>query len=253
MWLLDSTSAVARLELPGWSGTVDLNQPALGFRPEVLGGTPAKHLKSLLAIDLMRNPRAEGKVRPVEFFVRGDDLVAYYPEATHRIRSQVYWRFLPATPTCPEFGLEVIASVETDLLDGDPKFVARSEVTAGEFGVFADVAPHFRPLTLDPATGGHEFRPSPAGLWVQQPETGKIYLELPHPRDTVATRLSYCGAAGNSAQSLRIEHDLLHEFLEKGVLRRCRLRGVFLPPDDAAAVGQQALARFLTAELPLTA
>jgi hypothetical protein len=84
-------------------------------------------------------------------------------------------------------------------------------------------------------------------------ETGLIYLELPHPRDAVATRVSYGCAAGDSVRTLRIEHNLLHEFLEKGVLRRCRLRGVFLPPGEATVLAPQALERFKTAELPLTA
>lgn len=253
MWLLDSTAAVARLELPGLIGTVDLNQPAAGFRPERLAGAPAGHLKAFLALDLTREGRRDTRVRPVECFVRGDDLVAYYPETDHRFRSQVYWRLLRATPAHPEFGLEVIASVETDLLDSEPRFVARSEMQARQFGVFIQEAPHFQPLDTSPSSGARDFRPAPNGLWARPPETELIYLEFPHPRDTVAARLTYSSAGGDLVRTVQFEHNLLHEFLEKGVLRRCRLRGVFLPPDDLDALGPLALQRFMTAELPLTA
>jgi len=255
MWTLDTATSVAKLELPGLTGSVDLCQPALGFRVESLQGLATNTFKSLLSIDFEIAHAVSGRLTPSEFFVRGTDLVATYPESDRKIRSQIYWRAIRATEGAPEFGLEVMVSVQTDLLNSDPGFKARSEFRGAQVGLLtAEQPPSIRALPLGSSAVVHELRPSPDALWVTWNGQRLAYVEVPTPGDSVATRVSNAPAAGESQPLVRIEHDLLHEFLEKGVIRRCRLRGVFLPAGgDDGTVACQVVERFRRSELPLTA
>jgi len=254
MWTLDSAAAIATLDIPGLSGTVDLGQPAAGFRLKSLQGHSVESFKSLLAIDLGQPGSGGSRGRPTEFFVRGCDLIATYPESDRQIRSQIYWRAIPATATSPEFGLEVMASLQTDLLDSDPRFVARTELAATTVEQLREGDPRqLQPLSFDSVAGVCELRPPPAALLFRSTDFPLAYLEIPFHGDAVATRLARQASPGGEKPRIRVEHDLLHEFLEKGVIRRCRLRGLFVPASGGDPLAREVVERFHQAELPLTA
>ena len=76
------------------------------------------------------------------------------------------------------------------------------------------------------------------------------YAELVHPADF---RQSTLAARESSSADVRLAHRLFHRRLEKGVILRSRLRGVFLPREHDMELAAAEYRRFAASEPPPTA
>lgn len=258
MWTLDAARGVARLELPSLTATVDLLHPTRGLRLERLDGGPPLLDKSFLGLDLgfstesPESAESTGGLRPTEAFVRGGDLVAYYPANPKRLVPQLYWRVVEGAGAGAGQGIELIVSMQTDLLDNCPEWSAVSELGTGRLWTACGGGTRFEPV--EPvASGATRVLPVPDAIrLVRWPGSSVSYVELVQAGDGAELRV-VGGPATSDGVSQRVEQRLLREFLEKGVIRRSRLRGLFVPRADDEAAAAAASAAFAASEPPLTA
>ncbi len=172
-------------------------------------------------------PKMAPPINPasVESYVRGTDLVTTHPATTKRpTRVQLYWRRWGDLPAKITAVVELIASVQTHLLDSDPTLVIECRLpTATKLSVFdeySEVLVENRHL-----------------LVLTKPEDG-IEAELieTQPRDTSILR-----------------HTLFRQRLEKGVILRGRMLFVWSNDGLDADALQECTNRFNSSEPMLTA
>ena len=193
----------------------------------------------------------------IEVYVRGEDLIASYDAAGQEpFRAQVDWRALtPNNNLTALGGVDLIASVQTQLLDSHPELTVSTSLAAGELLALSDAdAGVFEPVVLKDEQPVELAAQSGAGCVLYRLSAADSaappcsYAEMIHPSDVgpVTIRRDPTGL-------VRLEHRLFSSFLEKGVILRARLRGVFLEQalDETAALAwYRAL---VENKLPLTA
>jgi hypothetical protein len=240
-----------RLQLARLSGVVDPANPAGGIDHLRLDRAPVLGMR-LLGVEL---PAAETSVAPsiVDYYVRGGDLVATYAETPARpLRAQIYWHAAIDRFDREIAAVELIASVQTSLLDSRPELTTQSKLVAREALRLRD-------------SRSTEFAPvGPAGVdsdAKEQPDRPHCYLfrlasepvsyaEMVHPAD--AQHSSCQVRAGGADLEIQLRHRLFAERLEKGVILRARVRGVWLDREGDEAAAARHYASFATAKLPLT-
>lgn len=229
-WTL--TDTVARLEEPNFAGEVDLLFPWHGFLLEV--ASPGK-------IALMKvHTRAAGGATPetlVDSYQRGADLVATYAQTPERnIRPQLYWRYVEPR------GLELILSAQTSLLDSQPATTIESALPAGE-ALPLSASGQVLSVSQDQ---WHTSDDAPRAVLFRPQGYDVSYVEMVHPTDFAGIQLSVVD------QLPTVRWHLFPERLEKGVIRRGRVRGVLVSREDDLHAAQQALAAFATSPLTLS-
>jgi hypothetical protein len=144
-------------------------------------------------------------------------------------------------------GVELIMSMRTDLLDSEPLTSVESFLQNGE-----------ALSTLRLQTG--DFRPaSPARLQRADLAAGEVpaflfrhpsvsYFQMVHPDDFFVVELGLW-----RKKHPRLTTTLFPERLEKGVIRRARVCGWFLPAENDLAVAVELGRQFIDEPLPLTA
>ncbi len=227
MWQLAAKKATLRTDRLALS--LDVDQPQQGCGHVELDGDPIAHMR------LFQLRFAVGNEVPplVDYYVRGADLVATYTQTpAHSVRPQIYWRDLSAGDYP---GLEIIASMQTSLLDSAPNFETESAVDNAEvLGLQDD---HFV---------AYPDAPCWAAL-VRPREAAFSYLEMVHPSDFVASQVRRSDAGTQFGFQL-----FSNERLEKGVIRRGRLRGLFLERECDIEAALASVHEFNAAKLPLT-
>ena len=209
---------VARLTLSHLRAEIQVARPATGLSRLTLGGTPAGNT-SLLCVE-----SSSASVEVVDKYIRGRDLVVRYGQTADQPSSiQVYWRGLSDDDVS---WVDQIVSVQTDLLDADPKIVVRNQMPSE-----SSVAPGFR---------------NNATL-VRPHDLSCSWLLLAHPRDCDALEIE------EAEDSLNASFRMFYPGLEKGVIRRARFRAALLPRENDVVIAQQCIDSFLQQELPLTA
>lgn len=240
MWHLADHSA--QLQTPTLVARLNALEPWLGctgveYRENRVSG-------SFLQCDL-REHIAPNRL-PLEVYVRGDDLVASYPPSEARnVQTHLYWRSVGFGSGS---GIEVIVSAQTHLLDSRPALAVVSSVAASEvLSVCGDDA-SLAPLGFS-STGRIEFSVAdPCNRFLLRPEGADFsYLEIVHPSDFAGSTLEQRG------DTIRLVHRLFPDRLEKGVIRRGRVCGLFLPRANDVAAAIDAYRAMLDAPLPLTA
>jgi hypothetical protein len=152
----------------------------------------------------------------VEQYARGNDLVASYAASdTYPFGCQVYW----SVGSCGEgLSLELLVSVQTDLLDTHPVVHVAGPQPLGSSDT----------LVVD----GDELLAA---------TTGDAMLVLGvHPSD-----------GGECDRAAENRWQLFAHFLEKGVIRRARLFAALVPAHDPS-LAREAYRQFLRKPLPLT-
>ena len=216
-WRLDGS--VAHLETQLLDSTIDLERPSNGLSNLVV-------LEQTLlptAVQILQIHIGESE-RPLELddaYIRGTDLIATYSEADDRqLRFQIYWRLVSGRQAA---GLEVILSVQTRRLD-----------------VYAPVVTMSR-LPWEPAERRERLYVfgSESPLWT--------YAEMVHS--------SNCSQSGSHRSDDSIGWEVGHQFfpasLEKGVLHRSMVRGMFTTPAQSYRF-EQWFEEFLNSPPPLT-
>ncbi len=247
-WQIENNNA--RLKQIRLSALVNPLDPAAGIGDVRVDGQTLAGL-ALLAVEL---PRVEAQLAAanVEYYVRGGDLVATYADRPEpQMRTQIYWRAAMHDLGQAVAAVELVASVQTNLLDSCPILSTRSRIDASE--VFQLTDPErgtFAPL--EPSLARAETRgPDDLGsCYLFRLAGGNLsYVEIVHPAEA---QHSSCDATNSHGASCELRHRLFAERLEKGVILRARVLGVLLDRlgDQAAAARHHA--SFLSAALPLT-
>jgi hypothetical protein len=246
IWQLDGNQS--RLQCGRITAQIDLEYPARGVGQIKYRGT------SLTGTHILRVISAEGdrdqQELPSHHHVRGTDLIASYGEQGGcPVAREVYWRVVCEHDTnlC---GLELWLSAETRLLDSDPHLVCASNLPAcaiyhlppEDTGEFAKI--ETRPgervvLTRGESAGVVLFRPA-AQTW--------SYCQMVHPADFDRSTID----DRQNRQTEITTSFFAQERLEKGVIRRARVRGLFVPRGDDFAQTVDAYRHFAASQLPLT-
>lgn len=187
----------------------------------------------------------------VDCYVRGGDLIATYAETTDRpLRAQTYWR-ASLGQSGALASIELIASVQTSLLDACPRLATTSVAGSTSAIQLRDDLGGERALDA-PRRGAAPSEPLgdlPCFL-LRLAGVDATYVEMTAPDESVGSSLTRVGDKPGSA--MRLSHQLFAERLEKGVILRARVLGVFLDRagDVTAAVRQYEA--FLAEAPPLT-
>ncbi len=243
MWRIDQTQA--SLSASGLSARVNLQQPDLGLADIVWQGIPIPSARLLQ----VRRPRTDVGQQLVDAYVRGTDLIAVYEARLNKaVATQLYWR-------CVEHadlrivGVELIVSVQTELLDDDPGLALISELPCVKLFQAADR--NVTDVTRVCLTGADEpGRRAGVGLFLYSLGVGRGgYLEMVHPADFDTVEIE----PGAHPGILRSRFGLFEERLEKGVIRRARACGLLgLDACDSEAVAGECYRRWLASESPLS-
>jgi hypothetical protein len=220
---------IARLRIGPLAAQLDLRRPQLGMREVSLGGFPATSAPAtFLAVATLAGDEAE---QIQDCYLRGSDLVVTYLETPERnIRPQLYWRAVEfPEDDAQAFGVDLIISTQTSELYSDPTLRVESSLPIGIEYVATNSAGERGPIL---------FRLRPLA-W--------SFAQAVHPSDIegVDTALDAAGKA-------RISHRLFAPGLEKGVIRRARVRGIFVPRERDEELAKASFAEFVAQELPLT-
>jgi hypothetical protein len=208
------------------AGQVNLAKPEVGLQSIRVGGA-AWTDASLLRVRLPSGQSA-ADAKLAESYVRGCDLVATYdPLPPFTLQPQIYWR-LREFASLAACGIELILSVKTSQLYSEPQTPVGSQIARADSittwsadGRSQSIAASSMPLTLREGEGGQ-------GIVAFEPAIGGyIYVEMIHPSDFRAIAIE-TAPGGRLCTAVEI----FQEHLEKGVIRRARVGGWFLPQAD---------------------
>jgi len=245
MWRIDRNRA--SVDASGLSARVDLQQPDAGLVDVAWHGNPWCNSR----LFQVRQPLSSSGYELLDAYVRGPDLVAVYRTPSNEsLATQVYWRFI-AYPDLDAAGVELIVSVQTELLDDDPCLTVGSELPCS--GILQAIGPGtagFARVSLPEGATDEPCRCTGTGLFLYGLNAGRgSYLEMVHPADFFA------GEFERTPESsvLRSRFELFEERLEKGVLRRARSCGLLLGhTQEAEPTARECYRRWLASDAPLT-
>jgi hypothetical protein len=223
-WTLKGRTA--RLQSEQCTASFDLQRPGGGLRDLRLGNVPLDG--SVLALGVLETePAPQHNVppwTPADTYVRGNDLVAMY----HEPLGQPYWLelYLRLTSDNELSGpvLEAMVSLQTRQWEAYPAVTLSSAIRCGQVETFENFAIY--------------------GL-----EDHGCYVEAALPEDFQPVRGSSGGATGVQSVSWRFGG----HFMERGVIRRLRLRCALAPPGDSRRAAALILAQLRSEPPPLTA
>ncbi len=245
LWQLSGFAA--QLQAASLDARIDLQSPALGINGLTWNSAPL--LGSVLGIDLSQSPAIHSNSigALVDGFARGSDLVAKYPETQSQpFTLEVYWRV--AAAESDQVQIDAIVSLQTSLLECYPTVQIMTSLAAKEAWFVPSPGSKARLLTNEVSpeqtTNSDEF----AGVLLRSADRLWSYLEMTHPEDLGTWRADYVESGKWTLQRL-----LGGEFQEKGVIRRLRVRGVFLPQEEDIEVASRLLSEFASSPPPLTA
>ncbi|MCU0877340.1 MAG: hypothetical protein MUF06_06095 [Pirellulaceae bacterium] len=236
---------VGHLALGPLAGRVQIEGGVVSFRLDAWQGRPQDRFD----VFVLGAPLAQWKLE--EAYVRGSDLVATYAKTPpYHVAPQAYWR---ATwiAEWEAVKLELVLSVQTDLLDSQPRCTiesggqATSLWMAGEFDGSA-----FREWSTAAPTSAGAGDASPQLYVLRNEQAGFSYAELVHPMDFVAASID--ADLGTTGGIFSVRSTLFPERLEKGVIRRARVGGWFLPLENDLAAAAALAQAFVGEPLPLT-
>lgn len=245
-WKLEDTKAL--LSCGPLHGCVRPNHLVAGILNKTWHGQACDEFAVLQLV----TPLVEDRPKPelLETYIRGHDLVASYrkvPPLT--IAPQIYWR-LKFDMRHEAVSVEIVLSVNTDLLDSQPLSAINS------VGIDCEVlhsaalsAEGFKNVTS--ASGGKfEARESATNLFLMRNRRLQLsYAEIVHPDDFVRAEIDL---RGEPFGSYLISSTLFPERLEKGVIRRARICGWFMPAENDLETAVQLAREFVDEPLPLT-
>jgi hypothetical protein len=225
---------------------VDLRRPSNGLRQIVFQSQP---IEGCIPLQVSPHPpAAEDTEALVDFYVRGNDLVAKYVQTPQRtIEPTFYWRALDL-PT-PFAGIELMVSMQTSLLDSDPTLTTVTECDGDAFWL---TNPHGKvqenQIKIDAPTESHWDTPSrERGFFLFRLRGCDVsYAEMVLPADFQGGRVK------QTPDCTRLAYELFPESLEKGVIRRGRIRSLFLPRQRDAEVAWDVFEDLRADKPPLT-
>ncbi len=242
---------MAVLQVGGLTAEMALSRPGDGLGNVVATG---HHLDAVSILGVAFGQASDCPiVEPVESYMRGTDLVVAYEEpGKWPVRVDGVWR---ATASAADdaflAAMDLIVSVRTHLLDARPDVAVQSIVPSGAV-IRLPISDKTAAEPLSVTTTGAALIVPEGGagcLLFRLPGADLSYAEMIHPADFQQDDLR--GASPGNG-TLRLTHRLFCTSLEKGVILRARVRGVFLRRRDDARVATRCYAEFAAAAPPLS-
>jgi hypothetical protein len=234
--LWDLAGHVARARHPRATASLDLRQPRQGLHVTAWDAAPRPSCH-VLGTEFDDDAKDEAP----DAYVRGGDLIATYPATPDRSsRVQTYWRLRPDDD---RLVVDVQVSVQTHRLDALPRVRLVSRTPPGKIARLDWPSPSL----VDCPAGRHAANSARGHCVLVVRGADWAYVEMIHPHDLLSW------TADSAASGAVLTHDLFDEQLEKGVILRARLRGVFAAGDvEAEALATDAYHAFLAEPLPLS-
>lgn len=183
-----------------------------------------------------------------EHYVREQDFVATFaPKRPGNLTPQLYWRArLHASSLAVQ--VEMILSLHTDLLDSRPETTIQSIGVGSRLFHCAGLEPqNASELTAANSGAPIDGQSSREHLFLfRNAAQGVTYAEMVHPSDFVQAQLM-------PEPPPYLISTLFPDRLEKGVIRRARVSGWFLPAENDVAMACKLAQQFVHEPLPLTA
>ena len=244
-WNIDGNQAT--WTSPEFVATVNLPQPHRGLSKVRLADQDIAGL-TIFGIHL-ENASSE-TAEPIEdVYNRGNDLIVTYEQTPQRtIRPQVYWRILDFPDV---LGVELIISTQTSLLDSNPSVTLTSRLPTSSVRRLVDPATRtFVSVGLEPRDSDVSINAdsdTPLMLFRLQ-DSQWSYVELLDPADFQGA----CLHSNPDGSFVEVQHQLFSERLEKGVIRRGRAWGLFVPQVDDEILACSAFNQLVAEAPPLT-
>lgn len=242
MWRVADNQA--QLELPQMMAALHLDRPQMGVAVSQVTASDLRgtHMMQILAAD-----DSELALQRTDTYLRGTDLIACYENTAHQVRLQVYWRALPATEHAIG-GVELVVSVNTECWVREPRLQVGSQVRANEVRLVTDHETPSRHLAV--ADTWTETSGNLGGALLYRSPEQPTFLEMIDPGEY--TRLTLAPATTPDGDKVSSRFRVFEDRLEKGVIRRVRLRGLFLPRQSDTTAALACYRAFRESELPLT-
>jgi hypothetical protein len=251
VWRLETHSA--HLRSGGLKATLDLLRPSEGLGEVCPAGGVRLTGARLLGVAMAWYWPGESR-SCAERYVRGMQLTAAYEEPSERpARVDASWRVLCGKPPDEWIAtVELAVSVRTSALECQPELAAESRLSASETLRLRDAeSVGYERLTETPQTPlDVNSDEGPGCLLFRLAGTEVSYAEMIHPADFRHSRL---WGSSDVAGELCVRHRLFSGRLEKGVILRARVRGVFLPRRRDTQVAAACYSAFGATGPPLSA
>lgn len=218
-WFLQG--AKAQLVCGVLMAELDVERPALGLRNLHL---PLEAIDGwLMGVAIHDAPQSGDRPwQPADIYTRGRDLVATYREPLGQpFHLQIYWRVCEPK-RFESGGLEAIVSIQTREWEAYPSITLTSALDVSHAQLYE---------------GGVNFLSRHDWSYVEVSPVGDFEAAV----DTIESRLSQA----------RWTYD--KRFMERGVIRRLRLRSAFVPIGNAEDAIERINAEFASEPPPLTA
>jgi hypothetical protein len=191
--------------------------------------------------------------RHVETYVRGNDLITTYASDGPTGAPQIYWRATHHADLAST-GLEIVVSKHTPLLDSQPLSTVQSLCQGRLFHADQLDVAAFQSIEsqeLIPIGGSSS---STHLFLVRNEDEPCTFAQLVHPTDfeRVELRDQRHGATRSDLPGWHLMSYLFSERLEKGVIRRARICGWFMPAENDLEVAVELARRFVNEPPPLT-
>ncbi len=239
------------LEHESLAGTVDLTRPHQGFTLQRVGPCGAREVK-LFCVGW--EPAAQTQELVLEEVVVQEAKIraVYVCSLARPLRLELLWRVSSCDKArTARAVMDLIASFHTEELQSQAELTVRSALPATAVWRLASMEEQ------GAALDGPIDRPGPCPLVVNRhggflfhlpcPEVS--YLQMVYPRDFRGDTLT-CAEGAPPVWELR--HRLLSGMLEKGVIVRAWIRGVFCDREDEQAQAPAAYASLAEADPPLS-
>lgn len=230
-----------------WQARLDALRPMAGLSDVSFRGVPLA-AASFLGVDLDTDDRAVLG----DCYQRGGDFIARYLQTESRpFAVLVYWRagcFVYEGQSYPR--IDLVVSIETSLLDSRPRLAAVSNLRLA-----AGTLTYCGEGYLLAAVGEGGVQGSGG-----RDQNEICYVEMCYPGDSVSTSIEVPdGGAADENHSAR-EHGrhvrcvtrLFGQPLEKGVILRSRMRGLFVPREHGEEIARAARDELALSAPPLT-
>jgi hypothetical protein len=213
-------------------------------------GWKGKHLESFEVLRFSF-PSFAPDTHVTDAYIRGADLVVSRSQSDKCAIAPHFYYQLQYLPAFDAARIALVISVNTNLLNGRPDAAVRS--------VASDVRMFYLSRSYHYQLSPTEFQEETTYRWLRREQSslnvvvlrheriGVSYVEIVHPSDF---------------ESMQFRHSMLErgtlslifqkEHLEKGVIRRARVCGWFLPAQNDLAVAVELARQFIDEPLPLT-
>lgn len=254
-WHVDAS--IAQFKRHRLSAHVDPRQPLRGLHEVQVDGQVMRSLE-ILGVDL--SPHSTSITAPADTYVRVADLVATFNGAPQaEMRTEVYWRGdalhdLHGAGQPAVGAVELMISVQTNLLDSRPQLGTRSQLPAAEMLQLVDaVRGQFEVLpSVQPGQSQSLAADCPRCILVRLADADLSYAEMVHPADPGQSQVFRPSEDQAAPGVCELRHQLFAAGLEKGVILRARVLGVLLERREDEAAAADYFQAFAATAPPLT-